>query len=461
MTPRADRRRSVTLAVFLSFLWPGVGQWYLRRRRAAVAYGLPATVAMAALAWQFTGGLEALALRMIVPTFALNVLILLVLLGLLRVSSMLDAALLAGPSDRLRGPRPTVFVAALLAIVLASHGTAAYATWAFYNAGSRIFVGGSDSNGIASGTGVPGNGLNPGDLDENDFQATPDSTPASPTARITLLFTGIDSGAGREHALTDTLLVVSLDPQTDQVTMVSFPRDIAGFSLYDGRVYPGKINALMTSARLTPSQYPDGPLPTLTRELGYLLGVPINYFAAINLDGFTRMIDLVGGVDVTNPRAISDPSYSWLDGTHGFYLAAGSVHLDGRTALAYVRSRKGAGDSDFTRAARQQDLLVALRRKLVQPGMLLRVPAILDAAANTIKTNFPADRVDDMLALGKATEEKKIQRFVLSSPYSYHPPTASTGGSWELRLYMDRLAELSVQLFGPDSRYYQGASASP
>ena len=64
----------------------------------------------------------------------------------------------------------------------------------------------------------------------------------------------------------------------------------------------------MTSARLTPSQYPDGPLPTLTRELGYLLGVPINYFAAINLDGFTRMVDLVGGVDVTNPRAISDPS---------------------------------------------------------------------------------------------------------------------------------------------------------
>jgi LCP family protein required for cell wall assembly len=458
------RTRSASVAVFLSFLWPGLGQWYLGRHRAAVAYGLPATVAMAALAWQFSAGLETLALRLLAPSFALTVLIIVVLLGILRVLSMLEATLRLGPAGRWRGPRATTFLAALVALVVVTHGVVGYGAWAFYDAGSRIFVGGSDSNGIPNPTGplgAPGSSLNPGDLEENDFQATPDATPASDIARVTVLFTGIDSGAGRLHALTDTLLVVSFEPQTQHVTMVSFPRDIASFSLYDGRIYTGKINALMTSARLYPSQYPDGPLPTLTKELGYLLGVPINYFAAINLDGFTRMVDLVEGVDVVNPKAIADPTYDWLDGTHGFYLAAGKVHLDGRTALAYVRSRKGAGDSDYTRAARQQDLLVALRKKLVQPSMLLRVPALLDAASRTIKTNFPADRVDDMLALARSTDDGNIERFVLSSPYSYHPPTTSTGGSWELRLQMDRLAALSVQLFGQDSRYYQGASASP
>ncbi len=76
------------------------------------------------------------------------------------------------------------------------------------------------------------------------------------------------------------------------------------------------------------------------------------------------MIDAVGGVTVDNPKAINDPRYDWLDGTSGFYLDAGKVHLNGRKALAYVRSRQGIGDTDFTRAARQQQVLVALRNKL-------------------------------------------------------------------------------------------------
>jgi LCP family protein required for cell wall assembly len=231
------------------------------------------------------------------------------------------------------------------------------------------------------------------------------------------------------------------------------PRDISNFPLYDGRTFTGKINSLMTWARNHPKEFPDGPFPTLIHELGYLIGVPIHYYAAIDLAGFTRMIDEVGGVTVTNERAIDDPRYDWLDGTHGFYLKAGKVTLNGRTALAYVRSRQGAGDSDFTRAARQQQLLVALRAKLVSPDMIPRYPAIIQVAGDTVRTNLPTDRLEEFIALARGVDSSTIKRHVLGPPYAIHPPNSSTGGIYTLNLLMDRMAKLSVELFGSDSRY--------
>ena len=80
--------------------------------------------------------------------------------------------------------------------------------------------------------------------------------------------------------------------------------------------------------------------------MSYLVGIPINYYAWMDVGGFVKMIDAVGGIDVNNPEVIADPTYDWLDGSpHGFYLSAGPHHLDGRDALAYVRSRHTFGDT--------------------------------------------------------------------------------------------------------------------
>jgi LCP family protein required for cell wall assembly len=240
--------------------------------------------------------------------------------------------------------------------------------------------------------------------------------------------------------------------------MISFPRDIAEFPLWDGRTYSGKINSLMTYARNHPDEFPLGPLPTLIRELGFLLGTPIHYYAAVDIGGFERMIDAVDGVTVNVVRQIADGRYDWLDGSpRGFYLSAGSHQLDGRTALAYVRSRYGAGDNDFTRAARQQQLVVALRAKLTDPAMLPRLPEVLELAGGMIRTNFPPDRIDEMLGLASGVDDGSIQRFVLKPPtYSVHPPTYTTSGTYILRLKLDEVARLSVELFGRDSRYWLG-----
>src|SRR6185503_7833170 len=132
--------------------------------------------------------------------------------------------------------------------------------------------------------------------------------------------------------------------------MISVPRDLYGVPLPDGTPFNRKLNTLMVYAGSHPDQFAAGGVAPLKATIGKLLGMPIHYFAAINMLGFKQMVDSIGGVDITVQRAINDPTY-WneYDAQTGFYLKAGTYHMDGHTALAFVRSRKGAGDNDFTR----------------------------------------------------------------------------------------------------------------
>jgi LCP family protein required for cell wall assembly len=215
----------------------------------------------------------------------------------------------------------------------------------------------------------------------------------------------------------------------------------------------------MTDANLHPDRFPDGGITTLTKELGFLLGVPIHYYAAINLDGFEAMIDRVGGVTIVNNSVIDDPAYGgWhTPGKIGFHLSVGKHTLDGESALAFVRSRKGAGNNDFERARRQQQLLVALEHKLSDPAMLPKLPQLLDDATRTITTSFPADRLSEMLAIGRSIDDASIVKKVLGPPYALRDPKAA-----DYRLVIDskKLAALSISLFGADSSYAT-ASGSP
>jgi len=449
----AKPSRSSTVGAILTFLWPGLGQWYLGRGRSALVYAAPMILVAVLLLAQLAGGLTAFGVRLFDPSFSLTLLILILLLGGWRMLAIVDAALPRGAGTRL-GPRATAILAALLALVVGMHGLAAYYTYAFYQAGSTIFVGDDPNGDQPPPAGTSGASPTPTD----DYDVPPFETPPTERDRITILLTGVDKTTERTHSLTDTLLIVSIDPETGAIVMVSFPRDIAEFPLYDGRTYFGKINSLMSFVAGHPKQFPDGPLPTLAKELGFLLGIPVNYFAAVDLEGFQKMIRAVGGVTVDVERPIADPRYDWLDGSPlGFYLPAGRQHLNARNALAFVRSRQGAGDNDFTRAARQQQLLLALRTKLTDPTNLDKLPAVLEAAAQTIRTNFPPERLDEMVTLAQDLEGDAIERIVLQPPkYSVHPPTNTTGGTYILRIKWDAIRTLSVQLFGEDSAFWTG-----
>jgi anionic cell wall polymer biosynthesis LytR-Cps2A-Psr (LCP) family protein len=102
--------------------------------------------------------------------------------------------------------------------------------------------------------------------------------------------------------------------------------------------------------------------------------------------------------------------------------------MDGHTALAFVRSRKGAGDSDFTRADRQQQLLTAIRDKLTAGNLLLALPGLLDAVKNTIATDVPSARIAELALAVQGADMSQLQRIVLQPPdYMRANPLSSAG----------------------------------
>jgi LCP family protein required for cell wall assembly len=445
-----DRVSRPALAALLSFLWPGLGQAYLRESRAAALFAVPALLLAVYVGAQLLGGVELFAVQLIDPAFAVAVIAWTLIVGTWRMGSIGHTWLLGSAAERAsRGLRGAVI--ALLVAVVAMHGVIGYYAFAFYEAGSDIFEpppGDSEPPPVAETTPTPTPTftLAPG------ATPTPVPTPRPPTNRITFLLIGVDSGHNRNHALTDTLLVVSIDTVDKTVAMISLPRDLSDLPMYSGGTYYDKINSLLTIARQNPSRFPDGPTGTLTREIGFLIGMPIDYYAQINLEGFEQMINLVGGVDVDNPRWIRDGAYDWFDGTYGFTLSPGRHHLDGRLALAYVRSRQGIGDNDFTRARRQQQVIVSLRNRMTQPALIQRLPEILRVAGRTVRTDFPADQVDEFVALGREIGDDRIQQVVLGPPYAYRPTVPRS--TYVLLLDFEKVATLSIELFGTDSDYH-------
>jgi polyisoprenyl-teichoic acid--peptidoglycan teichoic acid transferase len=438
-------------AAILSFLWPGLAHAALRLRRPALVLAVP-TLAVAGfwLVLFIVRGPAGFAITLISPTMAWAFMVTFLAVGAWRVIGLVDSVRrVSGPG---RGPTGAslVGVAAIGLAIIAPHLVGAWYGWSLYDTWNAIYQPGPIT---AAGSPAPGASVVEGSLTPSG-SIGPVTTP-SPSGRFTVLIVGIDSSATRAHALTDTMIVASVDPASGKASMVSVARDIAGFGLYDGGTYKDRINSLLGWSDRRPTRYPDGGLPTLSRELGYLLGVPVPYYASVDLVGFSRMIDAVGGVTITNAKTIDDPAYGgWTDHRPvGFHLSAGAHELDGQTALAYARSRKGAGDNDFTRARRQQQLLVALGRKLSEPAMLGRLPAVLKAAQQTIRTNVPPDQLQQLLDVGRSVQDESIRQIVLGPPYAVRAPDPTR---YVLALDQARVRKLSLELFGTDSQFATG-----
>ena len=137
--------------------------------------------------------------------------------------------------------------------------------------------------------------------------------------------------------------------------------------------------------------------------------------------------------------------------------------MDGATTLKYVRSREGAGDTDYSRARRQQDVLIALARKLTSPTGIGYIAAVLGVAGKAVQTNFPLNTAKNFVTTIRLIGAGDITNCVLGPPYSYHPAATLTKGAWTARLKLALVAGLSVELFGTDSRYYgmQGIVPAP
>lgn len=236
--------------------------------------------------------------------------------------------------------------------------------------------------------------------------------------RINVLLVGVDARRAGTHTLTDTMMVASLDPVGQTVSIVSIPRDLIDTPLGSGDVFGPKLNSLMAYADARPKMFPNGGMRTLEDAVGALLEIPIHYYARIDFRGFIKMVDAVGGVDIIAPRGFDDPGYDgYKVGERGYSITAGPHHLDGKDALAYARSRKALGESDFTRQARQQQILVALREQATGGGSLLfQLPALLDAVGDTIRSDIPVDRLPALAAIMEEVGRDDVTSVVIRSP---------------------------------------------
>ena len=187
--------------------------------------------------------------------------------------------------------------------------------------------------------------------------------------------------------------------------------------LPDGRTFRGKINSLVSYVRWHPGKFPgakDGQ-SVLAAALGGLLGIKIDRWAQVNLGGFVYLVDSVGGVNINVTNGFCDPTYDEY-GINGFGVSPGRYHMNGGQALAYARIRHAAGESDFTRAARQQEVIAALRDRLVGGAFLGNPGAFLKSLGQTISTNIKPSFLADYIDIAAKVQRKDVFRVVINHP---------------------------------------------
>jgi LCP family protein required for cell wall assembly len=260
--------------------------------------------------------------------------------------------------------------------------------------------------------------------------------------RVNVLIMGIDARSPDVRApLTDTMILFTIDPVSNTAGMISIPRDL--WVKIPGSEY-GKINTAYSIGESF--QLPGGGPGLAVRTVEDLLGVPIQYYAQINFEAFVSFIDNIDGVKVTIPERIqldivnTDRSY-WLD--------PGTYTLPGDLALAYVRNRSTSG-GDFDRAQRQQQVIMAIRDRVLSfnmmPTLIAKAPQLYADLSSGIRTNLTLDQ-----ALSLAQKALSIPRDQILSRAingSYVNFGTSPDGLSMLRPIPDKVRELRDEVFG-------------
>ncbi|MBV9133057.1 MAG: LCP family protein [Chloroflexi bacterium] len=237
------------------------------------------------------------------------------------------------------------------------------------------------------------------------------SGPLLPDRRFNVLLLGSDNDLkfAPTAVLTQSMILVSIDPSAPDVAMISIPRD---FWVPIGGYGYQKIDVA----------YEVGGIALARSTVEKLFGVKIDYYAWIGLNGLVQVIDTLGGVDVNVQHPILDEVYpDDLNSNDPYaffrlYIPAGPQHLDGTTALEYVRSRHGDLQSDFGRSARQQQVLLAIKNRVQTLSGLSQAPQLVTDLQDSVKTDLSLPAVLQLAALARKVPPTAIRLQVLSAP---------------------------------------------
>lgn len=285
---------------------------------------------------------------------------------------------------------------------------------------------------------------------------------------ILLLGTGNDGHHGEN--LTDTMMVASLDHETKSVSMFSIPRDL--YITIDEMEGGYRINSIfelyaeheMYWNDVEETQAYAMSYDVLAKNVGEILGIPIHYYTRVDFQAFIDIVNAIDGIDIEVKEPIYDPYYPAENGTADytvFSIGAGIQHMDGKTALKYVRSRKTT--SDFNRATRQQQVLQAIKEKALTLG-ILKKPNRLKDLYDAITTNFDTNlQWNEMVYLAKISEkfdQTNVKTWVLNDNplttggFLYTPDRELYNGAYVLLPYLNTYEDIqrfvNVALMKPE-----------
>lgn len=255
-----------------------------------------------------------------------------------------------------------------------------------------------------------------------------------------ILLLGSDTDAKFDGTyLAQTDIVVRIDPTTKYVGMLSIPRDlqvdIPGYGA-------SKLDIAFSAgyqSKKTSNPYADAAgLSIATIEQNF--GIPIDGYAWVGLDGFIKVIDTAGGVDVDVLHPMVDDTYpddvnaatgqthADLQASFGYkrlYIAPGPQHFNGIEALEYVRTRHSDLVGDFGRSVRQQQVLDQLKTKLETPDTVAKLPELATDLNGYVKTSLSLSDLASLANFARTINSSSIDRLVLGPPYSVAIPNSS------------------------------------
>lgn len=242
-----------------------------------------------------------------------------------------------------------------------------------------------------------------------------------------MLLLGTDGRPGEDTYRTDSIILARIDATTQQVTLISIPRDTK--VEYQGSTM--KINAVFTYGQIDDGNGAE----EMVEAVNELCGVEISEYAEINFQGMEKLIDAVGGIDLYIPEGDAVEGDSHLD----VDVPAGQQHLDGEHALAFARSRYLFADGDYTRMRHQRMVLGALADKILNNLDIGTIPAILDSLADMVHTSLS---VDEILSLVSAMRGMDTDSMYSANIPSWAGEDTYIDGQSYVFVYEDELAEM-------------------
>lgn len=268
--------------------------------------------------------------------------------------------------------------------------------------------------------------------------ATPIPTPELPAAapfpsscdgpgRMNILLIGLDgfSADYNRAARSDSIMIVGVNFAAKNAQMLSIPRDLWVQLPNMPQVPEARINTAYHYGELY--QVPGGGPAELSATIANTFGLRIDRFVVVNFFAFEQGVDAIGGIDVEIARPIHDGAYPLRDGSGTIVIdfPAGRIHLDGSNALIYARVRHD--NSDFQRMRRQQQVLFAIRDKLLSPEAIPQLPALAQVLSSAVRTDLTVEDTALLGCLGPQINRESIQTWVIDS--SLTQPTQLSSGA--------------------------------